>query len=69
LHSSLVNLLLLASLKEKSTCRELGCFFRAEDRDGSEKNDLVDETARDIFVLFWEAVTLPAVEAFSYFQK
>jgi len=60
---------LLASLKEKSTHRELGCFFEAGDRDSLEENDLVDENARDVFVLFWKAVTLPAVEAFPYFQE
>jgi len=49
--SSLVNLLLLASLEEKSTCRVLGCFLRAGNRDDF-KGILVEETARDGFALF-----------------
>jgi len=58
---------LLASLEERSTHRELGCFFGVGDRDGLEKNDLADEATRDVFVLLWKTVPLPAVEAFSCF--
>ena len=69
LYLSPVNLLLLASLEKRFTCRELGCFLRAEDRDGLEEDDLADEAASDVFVLFWEAMILPAVEAFPCFWK
>jgi len=65
--SSLVNLPLLASLEEKSTHEELGCFFEVRNKDGLERDDLADEATRDVFALLWEAVALPAVEAFSYF--
>ena len=65
----LVNLPLLASLEEKSTYRELGCFLRAEGRDDFEEEFLVDEAAGNIFVLFWEAVVEPEVEAFPCFQE
>jgi len=60
---------LLASLKERSTHRELGCFLRAEDRDDFEKGFLANETTGDGFALFWEAVAGPEVEAFPYFQE
>ena len=69
LHSSLVNLLLLASLEERSTCRVLGCFLGAEDEDGLEEEFLADEATRDRFALLWEAVTEPEVEAFSCFWE
>jgi len=59
---------LLASLKERSTYRKLGCFLGVGDRDGLEDN-LADEATRNIFALFWEAVELPAVKAFSYFWE
>jgi len=49
---SLVNLPLLASLEERSTYGELGCFLGVEDRDGLEEDDLVDEATGDIFALF-----------------
>jgi len=52
LQLSLVNLPLLASLEERSTYGELGCFFGVEDGDGLEENDLANETAGDGFVLF-----------------
>ena len=54
--SSLVNLLLLASLEKRSTYGELGCFLGAEDGDELEKGFLVDEATRDRFALFWEAI-------------
>ena len=69
LHSSLVNLLLLASLEERSTCRVLGCFLRVGDGDDLEEELLVDEAARDGFALFWEAVAEPEVEAFPCFWE
>jgi len=50
--SSLANLLLLASLEERSTNREFGCFLEAGDGDGLEKDVLADEAARDGFALF-----------------
>jgi len=40
----------------------------AGDRDEFEEV-LVDEAARDMFTLFWEAATGPEVEAFSCFQE
>jgi len=58
LYSSLVNLLLLASLEERSTYGELGCFLEAGDRDDFEEDVLVDE-----------AVVGPEVEAFPCFQE
>jgi len=60
---------LLASLEERSTCRVLGCFLGAGDRDGLEEGFLADEAARDRFALFWEAVTEPEVEAFPCFWE
>jgi len=49
---SLVNLLLLASLEERSTHEELGCFLGAGDGDNFKKEVLADEAARDGFALF-----------------
>ena len=69
LHLSLVNLLLLASLEERFTYRELGCFLEVRYRDDFKKEVLVDEAARDGFALFWEAVAGPEMEAFPYFQE
>ena len=68
LHSSLVNLLLLASLEERSAHGELGCFLGVGNRDDFEEV-LVDKTTGDVFALFWEAVVEPEVEAFPYFQE
>jgi len=65
----LVNLPLLASLEERSTCRVLGYFLGAGDRDGLEEGFLVDEATGDGFALFWEAVTELEVEAFPCFQE
>ena len=56
LHLLLVNLPLLASLEEKSICRELDCFFGAENKNGLKENVLADKATRDEFVLFWEAM-------------
>ena len=47
----LVNLLLLASLEKKYTCKELDCFLEVED-DMLENNDLTNKAIRDVFVLF-----------------
>ena len=69
LRSSLVNLLLLASLEERSTYGVLGCFLGAGDGDGLEEVFLVDKAAGDGFALFWEAVTELEVEAFPYFRE
>ena len=56
LHLLLVNLPLLASLEERFICRELDCFFEAENKNGLKENVLADEATRDEFVLFWEAM-------------
>ncbi len=69
LRSSLVNLPLLASLEERSTCRVLGCFLGAEDGDGFEEGFLADKAVRDGFALFWEAMTELEVKAFPCFQE
>ena len=53
---SLVNLPLLASLKERFTYKELDCFLKAEDEDNLDGDDLVDEAAGDKFALFWKAL-------------
>jgi len=60
-------LLLLASLEEKSTYRVLDCFLGAENGDDLEEEFLVDEAVRGRFALFWGAVAVPEVEAFSCF--
>ena len=65
----LVNLPLLASLEERFIHREFSYFFGAGDEDGLEKDNLVNEAARDIFVLFWKTAELPAVEAFPCFWE
>ena len=64
---SLVNLPLLASLEERSTYGVLGCFLEAGDGDGLEEGFLMDRAAGDEFALFWEAIAVLEVEAFSYF--
>ena len=68
LYLLLVNLPLLASLEERSTHRVLSCFLGAGDRDNF-KEVLADETARDRFALFCEAVAKLEVEAFPCFQE
>ena len=65
----LVNLLLLASLEERSTYRVLDCFLGVENGDDLEEGFLADEAARSVFALFWEAVAELEVEAFSCFQE
>ena len=50
--SSLVNLLVLASLKERSICGVLGCFLGVENGNDLKKV-LTDKTVRDVFALFW----------------
>jgi len=55
---------LLASLEKRSTCRELDCFLEVKNRDSLKEDDLVDETTRDGFVLFWEVAVLLVEEAF-----
>ena len=37
------------------------------DRDDFEEKVLANKAVRDEFVLFWEAMAEPAMEAFSYF--
>ena len=69
MHSSLVNLSLLASLKERSTCRVLSCFLGVGDRDNLEEELLADEATRDGFALFWETVAEPEIEAFPCFWE
>ena len=67
LHSSLVNLPLLASLEERFTHRVLGCFLRVGDEDNLEKGFLVDEAARDEVALFWGAMVVLEIEVFPCF--
>jgi len=57
---------LLTSLKERSTHRELDCFFEVGDND-LDKDNLADEATGDMFALFYEAVTLPVVETLPCF--
>jgi len=57
----------LASLEERSTCREFDCFLGAGDRDGLEGDVLADKAAEDEFALFWKAMAGPEVETFFYF--
>ena len=69
LHLSLVNLPLLASLEERSTCGVLGCFLIAGDGDDLEEEFLVDGVTGAEFALFWEAMAGPKVEAFPCFRE
>ena len=69
MHLLLVNLPLLASLEERSTCGVLGCFLGVGDRDDLKGKFLADEATGDGFALLWEAVTELEVEAFTYFQE
>ena len=68
MYSSLANLLLLASLEERSTYRELACFLGVKDN-GLDRDNLIDKTIRDKFVLFWKTIEFLVVEALSCFQK
>ena len=63
----LVNLSLLASLEERSTCGVLGCFLSVGHRDDLEKEFLVDKATGDGFALFWEAMAVLEVKAFPCF--
>ena len=67
LHLLLVNLPLLASLGKRFTCGVLGCFLGVGDGDDLEKEFLVGEATGDGFALFWGAVAVLEVEAFSCF--
>ena len=69
LRLSLVNLLLLASLKGRSIHRVLGYFLKAGDKGDLEEEFLVDEAAGDRFALFWVAVAELEMEAFFYFWE
>jgi len=60
---------LLASLEERSTHRVLGYFLGTEDGDDLEKEFLVEEATGDVFVLFWEVMARPEVEAFPCFLE
>jgi len=62
-------LLLLASLEERSTYRELDYFLRVWNRDSLERGDLVDEAIEDELALFWEAMTLPVEKALPCFWE
>ena len=68
-HLSLVILPLLASLEERSTHRVLGCFLETEDGDDLKEEFLVDEVTKAEFVLFWEAMAGPEMEAFPCFWE
>ena len=67
LYLLLVNLLLLASLEEKSTYEVLCCFLGAGNGDDLEKKFLANKATRGIFALFWETMAELEVEAFPYF--
>ena len=69
LHSSLINLLLLASLEERSTYGLLDCFLGVGDRDDLEEKFLADEATRDMFALFWKAMMVLEVKVFPYFWE
>ena len=69
LHLSLVNLPLLASLEERSTHGVLDCFLGVEDRDNLGEEVFVNEATKDVFALFWKAMTVPEIEAFFCFQE
>jgi len=56
-------------LEELSTHGKLDCFLEAENRNDLEEDVLVDEAVRDEFILFWETIVEPEVEAFPCFQK
>jgi len=64
---SLVNLLLLASLEERSIHGVLGYFLEVGDKGDSEKQFLADKATGDGFALFWGAVAVLEVEAFPCF--
>ena len=64
---SLINLLLLVSLKERSTYRELDCFLEVGDRNSLKEDNLADEATEDMFALFWEITVLLVEKALPYF--
>ena len=59
---------MLASLKEKFTCRELDYFLEAKNNILEEDN-LMNKAIRDIFALFWNVIVLLAENALSYFWE
>ena len=67
MYLSLVNLPLLASLKEWSICGEFDCFLEVENGDSLEKDGLADKATKDKLALFWEVIALPVEKAFSCF--
>ena len=69
MYSSLVNLPLLASLKERSTHGVLGCFLKARDGDDLKEKFFADEATRNVFALFWGAMAILEMEAFPYFWE
>ena len=66
LHSLLANLPLLANLEKRSTHKELDWFLGVEDN-MLEENSLVDKAVRDMFAMFWKAMTLLTEKVLSYF--
>jgi len=58
---------LLASLEERSIHKVLGCFLGVGDGNNLKEGFLVDKVTEDRFVLFWEAMAVLEVEAFSCF--
>jgi len=54
-------------LGKRFTCGVLGCFLGVGDGDDLEKEFLVGEATGDGFALFWGAVAVLEVEAFSCF--
>jgi len=47
----------------------LDCFLGAGNKGNLKEEFLVDETTRDGFVLFWGAMAVPEIKAFSCFQE
>jgi len=43
-------------LEERSTYRELGCFFEVENKYGLKGDVLVDKTVGDEFASFWKVI-------------
>jgi len=54
-------------LKERFTHGELDCFLGVGDGDNLKENILVDEAARNEFVLFWKTMAGTKIEAFPCF--
>ena len=55
-------------IASSQACRKLNCFLGVGNNILKEDN-LADKAIRDVFVLFWEAMTLLVVEALPCFQK